>query len=118
MCDAKFFSLLAAEKTYFSRQEEIKVCVCARARARYVSDSTMKEILLCFTTTHDLTGAGLDDLTGAGLDVWLLRIVADAGVDSTNMVGQGYDGAAAMSGKKNGVQKHARDTTPTARHMS
>ncbi|KAI0213096.1 hypothetical protein LSAT2_001911 [Lamellibrachia satsuma] len=42
----------------------------------------------------------------------------DAGVDSTNMVGQGYDGAAATSGKKNGVQKHARDTTPTPRHMS
>ena len=89
-----------------------------RARARVAPVSTMKEILLCFTTTHDLTGAGLDNLTGAGLDVWLLRIVADAGVDSTNMVGQGYDGAAAMSGKKNGVQKHARDTTPTARHMS
>ena len=30
------------------------------------------------------------------------------------MVGQSYDGAAAMSGKNNGGQKHTRDTIPTA----
>ncbi|KAJ8017779.1 52 kDa repressor of the inhibitor of the protein kinase [Holothuria leucospilota] len=30
------------------------------------------------------------------------------------MVGQGYDGAAAMSGHKNGVQKHIQDECPSA----
>ena len=64
---------------------------------------------MCFPTTHDLTGAGLA--------ARLLRIVADAGVDSTNTVGQGYDGATVMSGKNNSVQKHTRDTIPTATYV-
>ena len=33
------------------------------------------------------------------------------------MVGQGYDGAAAMSGKNNSVQKHTRDTISTAAYV-
>ena len=74
-----------------------------------MSDSTLKERLLCFATTHDLTGAGLA--------AQLLRILAETGVDSTNTVGQGYGGAAAMSGKDNGVQKHIRDTIPTAAYV-
>ena len=48
VCDAKFFSLLADETTYFSRQDEISVCL------RYVSDGTLKVRLLCFASTHDL----------------------------------------------------------------
>ena len=33
------------------------------------------------------------------------------------MIGQGYDGAAAMSGHKNGVQKFVQDQAPTATYV-
>ena len=52
--------------------------------------------------------------TGLGLATQLLQILSDAGIDKTNMVGQGYDGAAAMSGDKNGVHKHVMDVCPSA----
>jgi len=53
-------------------------------------------------------------LTGSGLAEQLLRIVDEVGLDMNNIVGQGYDGAAAMSGHKNGVQKHVQDQCPSA----
>jgi len=39
------------------------------------------------------------------------------GVDLAYMVGQGYDGAAAMSGDKNGVQKHIAEKCPSALYV-
>ena len=49
-----------------------------------------------------------------GLSVQLLRILRECHIDTNNMVGQGYDGAAAMSGHMNGVQKHIREQCPSA----
>jgi len=40
-----------------------------------------------------------------------------AGLDKANLVGQGYDGAAAMSGQQNGMQKHILDECPTAVYL-
>ncbi len=102
--DARFFTLLADETTDFSRREQLSVCL------RYLSEKLGKwavvERLLCF--------ADAPDLTGDGLARQLLKILADAGIDKQFMVGQGYDGAGAMSGKDNGVQKHIRDACPAA----
>jgi len=41
----------------------------------------------------------------------------DAGLDIHQLVGQGYDGASAMSGVKNGVQKHVMDECPSAAYV-
>ena len=102
--EAKFFSLLADETTDFSRQEQLSVCL------RYVTkDFSVKERFLCFAVAHDVTGSGLANQ--------LLLILSEAGVDKTNMVGQAYDGAASMSGKNNGVQKHIRDVCPSAAYV-
>ena len=54
------------------------------------------------------------DLTGAGLANNLLATLTTAGIPVSYMVGQGYDGTAAMSGCKNGVKKHIRDKYPSA----
>ena len=54
-------------------------------------------------------------MTGAELAAQLLATLTDIGIPVGGMVGQGYDGASAMSGYKNGVQqKHIRDMCPTA----
>ena len=71
---------------------------------RQLLSSCSQERLLCFATTHDLTSAGfaagpaagLVAGPAAGLAAQFLRILADTGVDPTNMVGQGYNGAATM----------------------
>ena len=46
------------------------------------------------------------DLTGAGLAAQLLATLTDADITFSGMVGQDYDGAAAMSGHKSSVQVH------------
>ena len=56
-------------------------------------------------------------MTGAGLANKLLAALTTAGIPVIYMVGQGYNGAAAMSGCKNGVQKHIRDEYPTAMYV-
>jgi len=83
------------------RLEPLTVCL------RYVSpDCYINESFFCFAIAPNLTGAGLS--------AQLLGILAETGIDKTNMVGQGYDGAGAMSGIDNGVQKHIRDICSSA----
>ncbi len=60
----------------------------------------MKDVFLTFSKVVDLTGRGLADE--------ILSILIDAGLDLNYLVGQGYDGASAMSGKTNGVQVRNR----------
>ena len=97
---ARFFSILADETTDFSRQEQLTVCL------RYVLDYSVCERFLCFALAPDLTGNGLA--------TQLLAILSSSGLDKDNMVGQGYDGAAAMSGDMNGVQRHIMNKCPSA----
>jgi hypothetical protein len=98
--DARFFSLLSDETTDLAKKEQLTVCL------RYVS---LRERFLCFALAPDLTGQGLA--------AQLIQILTSAGIEVSNMVGQGYDGAAAMSGEKNGVQKHVRDLCPSAAYV-
>jgi len=95
---AQFFAILADEMTDFSGQEQLSVCL------RYVFDAAVRERFICF--------AVVTDLTGSGLVTQLLDILQSLGIDASNMVGQGYDGAAAMSGDRNGVQRHIKDKFP------
>ena len=97
---ARFFSILADETTDFSRQEQLTVCL------RYVVDHSVYERFFCFALAPDLTGNGLA--------TQLLAILESSGLDKANMVGQGYDGAAAMSGERNGVQRHIIEKCPSA----
>ena len=67
------------------------------------------ERILCFAVAPDLTGLGLANQ--------LLAIIEETGLDIKNLVGQGYDGAAVMSGDKNGVQKHIAYKCSTAAYV-
>ena len=87
--------MLADETTDFSTKEQLTVCL------RYLApDERLVERFLCFAVAPDLTGKGLPDQ--------LMSILSDMNVDTNYMIGQGYDGAAAMAGEWNGVQKHIR----------
>ena len=44
----------------------------------------------------------------------MLKNVSQIGIVVSKMRGQGYDGAAAMSGRLNGAQVHIREVIPTA----
>ena len=73
---------------------------------RYVKDDSICRRFFGFREANDPTGAGLA--------AQLLATLTDAGIPVDSMVGQDFDGAAAMSGQKNGVQKHIRDKCPAA----
>lgn len=101
---SQYFSLIADETTDFSKREQLSVCL------RYVlPNNSIRERFLSFEIATDLTGLGLA--------TQLLSLLDRCGIDITRMVGQGYDGAAAMSGEKNGVQKHIRDQCPAALYV-
>ena len=100
MRQARYFSLLADETTDSSHKEQLCICL------RYLYKDKLIEGFLCF--------AKADDLTGFGLAKQLLKTLQEFGIDKNNMVGQGYDGASAMSGIRNGVQKHFKEQCPCA----
>jgi hypothetical protein len=54
------------------------------------------------------------ELSGAGLAKQILSNLEKHGLDPAMMVGQGYDGASAMSGCTNGVQALIREKAPAA----
>jgi Domain of unknown function (DUF4371) len=97
---ARFYSILADETTDTSRKEQLTVCF------RYILDCAIYERFFSFAVAHDLTGKGLSSQ--------LLEIIHTAGLNKHDMVGQGYDGAAAMSGQHNGVQKFVSADCPSA----
>jgi len=88
--EARFFSLLADETTDASAKEQLTICL------RYVKDGSICERFFGLREASDLTGSGLANQLRATLTT--------AGIPVSYMVGQGYDGAAAMSGCKNGCK--------------
>ena len=94
------FSLLADETTDVSVKLQLTICL------RYVRDNSIYERFFAFREATDLTGAEFA--------AQLLATLLDTGISVSGMIDQGYDGASAISGHKNGVQKHIRETCPTA----
>ena len=56
----------------------------------------------------------MDGLSGESLSRAILTNLQRFGIDISKMRGQGYDGAAAMSGRLHGVQAYVRKVVPTA----
>ena len=48
----------------------------------------------------------MHNFIGFGITTQILTILKKSGIDIGSMVGQGYDGAAALSGIRNLEQKH------------
>lgn len=94
---ATYFSIIADETADISQQEQLAVVL------RYYNEER-GQIL------EELIGLQVaEDLTGQGLAVQIIDMAVDSlGLDRNYLVGQGYDGAAAMAGEHNGVQSVIR----------
>lgn len=89
----KCFTVLADETTDISGIEQFSLCV----RYLDIFKKEMREDFLKFVPVHDVTGKGLATTLMNSLKL---------GLELKYLRGQGYDGAAAMSGHFNGVQAH------------
>jgi hypothetical protein len=89
-----YFSVLADETTDVAHHSQLSVSV------RYVRQTEIVERFLEFVNP--------DSLSGAGLAAEIVNVLKRAGLETNYLVGQGYDGAAAMSGSFNGVQAEVR----------
>ena len=101
---SRFFSVLADETTDISCQEQPSLC------ARYLNDDfAIEECFLQFVPITDLSGKNLAST--------IITKLSQFGINVSKMRGQGYDEAAAMSGKLNGAQAHIREIIPTALYV-
>lgn len=103
--EAKCFTVLVDETADIAGTEQVSICV------RYINDKnfTLHEDFLQFVPTTDMTGRGIASL--------ILESLKGFGIDTQYLRGQGYDGAAAMSGRYNGVQHHIKQIHPLALYI-
>lgn len=103
--DSEFFSILIDETTDIATQEQMSLCV------RIFNNQKMciEELFLQFYIIHDVTGQGLANS--------ILKAVMELGLDPMKIRGQGYDGAAAMSGNFNGAKTHILNKYPLAKYV-
>lgn len=102
---AKSFSILADETSDIAGIEQFSLCF------RYVDVDTynIREDFLQFVPVTDVTGKGLANV--------VMQTMRNLEIDSKFMIGQGYDGASAMSGRFHGVQKYVSDENKLALYV-
>ena len=101
---AKIFAVLADETTDCSGREQLSLCL------RFTENNMIREEFLQFLTVEDITGRGLGDT--------ILELLKSYDLSpEENLVGQGYDGAAAMSGCIKGAQTIIRETCKYAAYV-
>jgi len=102
---AQYFAVLADETTDIQKREQFSICI------RYVSTEENNEGYL----REDFLGFEVaKNLSGQSLAVLLMETLAKWGLNLEAMVGQGYDGAANMSGRFRGVQAIVKEAQPKA----
>ncbi|XP_025191788.1 52 kDa repressor of the inhibitor of the protein kinase-like [Melanaphis sacchari] len=99
---SNYFSVLADETTDIAQIEQFSICI------RYFEEElvVLREDFLTFVPVHDVTGLGLATV--------LLNTLKELGLDLDKLRGQGYDGAATMSGNFRGVQAIVKKSYPKA----
>jgi len=88
--NALFFSIMCDETTDIAGVVQLSFCV------RFVEEAQIYEEFLQFIPVTDCTGAGLANS--------ICKALHDMKLNCEKMVGQGYDGAGAMSGSLKGAQ--------------
>jgi len=101
--EAEYFALLVDETKDLSKQEQLTFVL------RYVFNCEVHEEFFGFRAADGLTADSLSDAIQDELK--------QIGVSIHNLVGQGYDGAAVMSGKCAGVQEKIRTIVPQALYV-
>jgi hypothetical protein len=102
---AKCFSIMGDETTDVGGKQQMSFCV----RYLDIEKNVLREEFLQFIPVENATGHGLAEIILKGID--------DFGLNGQNLVGQGYDGAAAMSGSFNGVQAKICEKFPKALYV-
>lgn len=105
---AKSFSILVDETTDISRIEQMSFCI------RYIDENPEHQIIL---REDFLKFVSVENTTGKNLANVILESINSLGINPKYMVGQGYDGAAAMSGNFKGVQALIREKYPAALYV-
>lgn len=102
--NAKFFAIIADETTDSSHCEQL--CLCIRFLSMNSCQVTVKEEFLGFI--------GMNDVSAQSIATEILTRIKELGLLIEDCIGQGYDGAAAMSGHISGVQTRIREEAPAA----
>ncbi|XP_072391085.1 52 kDa repressor of the inhibitor of the protein kinase-like [Diabrotica undecimpunctata] len=99
-----FFAVLADETQDISRHQQLSLCL------RYVDCSSGKALI----REDFIEFIHVDEVTGLALATTIIDKLKSFGLDLENLVGQGYDGAAVMSGRFKGVRTIIMDKYPRA----
>lgn len=108
---AKSFSVLVDETTDVSRIEQLTLCIryLDSAETTDTINYVLREDFLLFVPVHSTTGQNLASV--------IINSLKALGINDKYMVGQGYDGAASMSGNFKGVQTVIRESHPAALYV-
>jgi Domain of unknown function (DUF4371)/hAT family C-terminal dimerisation region len=98
------FSVLADETTDVAHEAQLSVSI------RYVGKAIVDGKSVAAVHERFLEFVNPLSLSGAALSQAIVDVLSRAGLDIKQLVGQGYDGASAMSGEFNGVQANMRRT--------
>ena len=88
---ARYISLVADETSDVERDEPLYICVCYVSVTESGVGEEVREDFVGFVEALDLRGRSLSEL--------VLQTMAKCGLQLNERIGQGYDGAADMSGK-------------------
>ncbi|XP_071846057.1 52 kDa repressor of the inhibitor of the protein kinase-like [Apostichopus japonicus] len=95
------FSILVNGTKDVRKTEQLALVV------RYYHEGQITESFLCFKNADGLDAQSLRDV--------VIGLISGYGLDNrVNLVGQGYDGAAVMSGAVSGVAKRIQEVAPSA----
>ncbi|XP_025420070.1 zinc finger MYM-type protein 1-like [Sipha flava] len=111
---AKCFSVLVDETTDVSRVEQLSLYVRylennLNIKKNEINNYVLKEDFLQFVPVNSTTGQNLATV--------ILVTLKNLGIKCDYLLGQGYDGAAAMSGNFKGVQSVIREVHPAALYV-
>ncbi|XP_031327454.1 52 kDa repressor of the inhibitor of the protein kinase-like [Photinus pyralis] len=106
--DAKFFSILADETSDVSTMEQFSLCL------RYLKRDAESKYTIC---EKFLEFVPVTSTTGEALANTIETVLRENNLDIENLRGQGYDGAASMSGSFKGTQARIAAKFPKALYV-
>ncbi|XP_042911134.1 zinc finger MYM-type protein 1-like [Parasteatoda tepidariorum] len=104
---AGYFSVLADETQDISRREQIALCV------RYVDCSSGKAVI----REDFVEFISVEDVSAQALATTIITHLVSYNLDMYKFIGQGYDGAAEMSGRLRGVRTIIAEQYPKAQFV-
>ncbi|CAH1985723.1 unnamed protein product, partial [Acanthoscelides obtectus] len=105
--EAGFFTILADETQDISRGEQLALCL------RYVHCSSGKSVIL----EDFLEFIHVEDVSAQALATTIISHLLSYNLDMDKWIGQGYDGAAVMSGRLRGVRTIISEQYPKAQFV-